>query len=73
MIHVRGPAEWLFGDVKSFKAMHFKNNLKIGLSSVFENVYCVCANPNCTDFPIWKSDFRGFRADNSRNIYYIFL
>ena len=35
MSSVRESVEWTFGDVvKSFKALDFKSNLKIGLSSV---------------------------------------
>ena len=35
MSTVRVSVEWIFGDVvRSFKALDFKNNLKIGLSSV---------------------------------------
>ena len=43
MSHVRVSVECIFGDVvKSFKSMDFKNNLKIGLSSVGK-MYIVCA------------------------------
>lgn len=43
MSHVRVSVEWIFGDVvKSLKSMDFKNNLKIGLSSVGK-MYIVCA------------------------------
>lgn len=35
MRHCRVSVEWIFDDVvESFKSMDFKNNLKIGLSSV---------------------------------------
>lgn len=35
MRHCRISVEWIFDDVvESFKSMDFKNNLKIGLSSV---------------------------------------
>lgn len=43
MSSVRESVEWTFGDVvKSFKALDFKSNLKIGLSSVGK-MYLVCA------------------------------
>ena len=43
MSRVRTSVEWIFGDViKSFKAMDFKSNLKIGLSTVGK-MYIVCA------------------------------
>ena len=43
MSHCGVSVEWIFGDVvKSFKSMDFKNNLKIGLSSVGK-MYIVCA------------------------------
>ena len=43
MSSVRESVEWTFGDVvKSYKALDFKSNLKIGLSSVGK-MYLVCA------------------------------
>ena len=43
MIRVRESVEWIFGDVlTSFKALDFKINLKVGLSSVGK-MYVVCA------------------------------
>ena len=43
MSSVRESDEWTFGDVvKSFKALDFKSDLKIGLSSVGK-MYLVCA------------------------------
>lgn len=43
MSQVRTSVEWIFGDViKSFKALDFKCNLKIGLSTVGK-MYIVCA------------------------------
>ena len=43
MSRVRTSVEWIFGDViKSFKALDFKSNLKIGLSTVGK-MYIVCA------------------------------
>lgn len=43
MSRVRTSVEWIFGDViKSFKALDFKSNLKIGLSTVGK-MYVVCA------------------------------
>ena len=43
MSRIRVSVEWIFGDVvKSFKAMDFKSNLKIGLSSVGK-MYIICA------------------------------
>lgn len=43
MSSVRESVEWTFGDVvKSFKALDFKSNLKIGLSAVGK-MYSVCA------------------------------
>ena len=40
---VRDSVEWTFGDVvKSFRALDFKSNLKVDLSSVGK-VYLVCA------------------------------
>ena len=43
MSRVRTSVEWIFGDaIKSFKALDFKSNLKIGLSTVGK-MYVVCA------------------------------
>ena len=43
MSRVRESVEWIFGDVlTSFKALDFKINLKVGLSSVGK-MYVVCA------------------------------
>ena len=43
MSRVRTSVEWIFGDaIKSFKALDFKGNLKIGLSRVGK-MYVVCA------------------------------
>ena len=43
MSRVRTSVEWIFGDViKSIKALDFKSNLKIGLSTVGK-MYIVCA------------------------------
>jgi len=43
MSTVRTSVEWLFGDIISyFKCLDFKNNLKLGLSSV-EKMYTVSA------------------------------
>ena len=69
MSHARGPVEWIFGDVvKSFKSMHFKNNLKIGITSMGK-MYILCAliRIALTCLYRWKSDTRGFWADISYN------
>ena len=43
MSRVRESVEWIFGDVlTSFKALDFKINFKVGLSSVGK-MYVVCA------------------------------
>lgn len=43
MSKVRTSVEWIFGDViNSFKSLDFKNNLKIGLSTIGK-MYVVCA------------------------------
>lgn len=43
MSTVRTSVEWIFGDtIKSFKFLDFKNNLKIGLSTVGK-MYIVCS------------------------------
>ena len=43
MSSVRSSLEWLFGDIVNyFKFIDFKNNLKIGLSSVGK-MYNMCA------------------------------
>ena len=42
MSNVRTSVEWLFGDfVEYFKFMHFKENIKLGLSSIGK-LYVVC-------------------------------
>ena len=59
MSKVRVSVEWIFGDVvKSFKFMDFKNNLKIGLSTVGKNVHSLCTNQKCHYLHVWEPDIR---------------
>ena len=60
MSRVRTSVEWIFGDVfKSFKALDFKSNLKIGLSTVGK-MYIVCCNEKCHNMHVWKPNMRLF-------------
>ena len=49
--------EWLFGDIVNyFKFVHFKKNLKIGLSKIkFGKLYIVSAVIKCSYLFVWQS------------------
>ena len=57
MSSVRSCVEWLFGDIVNyFKFVHFKKNLKIGLSKIkFGKLYIVSAVIKCSYLFVWQS------------------